>query len=417
MTYGVIVDGYSSGAELVHIFQKFGISCIHVQSNKIIPDVYLKTYNPSAYIMNFVFEDNLISLCKKLILFKPIFAITGSEPGVELADHIANYFELINKNAIQTSCRRRNKFLMQEQLKINDLASIPQIKSNSLPELLDWGKKHLINGNLIIKPLKSAGGDKVKICYTTEDIAIGYKEILTGKPNLLGLVDDEALLQKYIDVPGPEVAINSTHYNGSSTICEIWEFYKTICGSGKKIYDFADLRLPVMEDSALLEYVCKVAKVLGIDYGPMHAEVLIRPEGPILIEAAARLMGANIPFKLMKECISYPQAFMCALLYAQPENYLKLLQEKNILYKKARMVFLISNKSGKLIQIKNLKFITRLESFYDLKIRVNKTISATIDYDTSPGLIYLMHEDIKIIEKDFQTIRSLEKNMYEIQSE
>lgn len=414
MIYGVIVDGYSSGAELVYEFKKLGIHCLHVQSQETIPDIYVKTFNATAYAKTFIFAGDLSKLCQELKAHNPIFVITGSEPGVELADQIGNALKLSNCNSIETSEFRRNKFLMHERLKAKKLAHIPQCKSSSLEKLLTWGEPRLKKRALVIKPLKSAGGDRVKICHTKEDIIAGFNEIMTPKPNMLGLIDKEVLLQDYIDSSYPEIAVNTMHYEGRGRLCEIWEFHKRLCYDNRKIYDYADLKFPSPYHPKLMYYALKVAHALDIQYGPMHAEILITPRGYVLIEAAARLMGANIPACLMHECLTHPQIWMMALAYGSPEEYQLATKASSRLLKHVRVVFLISTISGNFVKINHLNKIKSLASFYDIKIRLTDRVFVTTDYDTSPGLIYLCHENEEILQQDYQTIRELEKSMYEV---
>ena len=413
--YGIIVDGYSSGSELVKEFKNLGVLCVHVQSQKLIPDVYVKTFNPSLYANHFIFDDGLTLLCQGLQSYNPIFCVAGSEPGVELADMIADQLNLPNANPKDSSKLRRDKYWMHERLKELGLANIPQFCSSNLPKLLAWGQEHLKDYPVVIKPRSSAGGDRVKICHSEQDIIDGYNQIMSGEPNMLGLVDTDVLLQQFISSPYPEIAINSVQYAGNFHLCEIWEFHKTI-HHDCKIYDYADLKPVNSYPPPLLSYAKDVAQALEINYGPMHAEVFMTQDGPILIEAAARLMGANIPAELVAECMTTPQLLMTCLSYSDPKQFLELAKTQNIIKKHIRVVFLVSTKSGKFVRINHLERLKKLPSFFDIKIRLQDKIHITKDYDSSPGLIYLRHEDHSTIEKDFRTIRGLEaRDLYETQ--
>jgi hypothetical protein len=147
----------------------------------------------------------------------------------------------------------------------------------------------------------------------------------------------------------------------------------------------------------------------------MHAEIFMTESGPVLIEAGSRLMGANIPSDLMKMCLTHPQPYMTALAYARPDDFIAKFKEDPRIKKKLRIIFLISEYAGDLKKINYLDSIKQLESFYALKLRVTDRVMQTVDYSTSPGLIYLSHEDEAVLERDFLTIRNFEKNnMYEV---
>lgn len=410
MAYGVIVDGYSSGADLVYEFNRMGITCIHVQSASKIPDVYSKTFHPKAYAGNFIFDGSFFDLIEKIKPFKPIFAITGSEPGVELADQIANALQLATANPLQTSPHRRNKFLMMKQIRAAGLNYLKEYKASSLQEILEKADSFK-KWPLVIKPLKSAGGDKVKICYSEEDITAGFNEIVSDAPNMLGLIDQEVLIQEYIDAP--EYAINTVQFEGRSYLCEVWRFHKLLLPDGKKIYDYAELLASDAYDPALVTYAFQVAEALDINFGPMHAEIFLTPNGPVLIEAAARVMGANVPLSLMRASLNTSQAFMSVLAYANPHSFLKAIKSNCSINKHIIVLFLISSVTGKYDRLRGLEKIKSLPSFCGIKIRLNDFLYITKDYDTSPGLIYLAHEDKDILKKDYLTIRELEPQMYE----
>jgi biotin carboxylase len=414
MSYGIIIDGYSSGAGLVSEFNKLGIKCIHIQSTKEIPDIYIKTFDRNAYTENYIYykDSRNSTLLNKLSEYSPLFAIPGSEPGIEVADLIANKLNLSTHNPLETSASRRNKFLMTELLKKNGLDYIPQFKSSNYIDIIKW-VRNFGKWPVVIKPLKSAGGDKVKICYSENDIIMGFNEILENKPNMLNLIDNEALVQEYIEAP--EFAVNTVQFNGGSYLSDVMQFHKILIDNGRKIYDYANFVPSDQYPPALVEYAFKVAHALDIKFGPMHAEIFMTKNGPLLIEAASRLMGANIPVDLMKSCLNHPQSYMTVLAYAKPSEFLSMVKEPPKIKKNLIILFLISNYSGELKKINYLDKIKNLQSFYDIKLRVNNHIYQTVDYDTSPGLIYLCHEDENVLNNDYLAIREFEKNnMYEV---
>lgn len=412
MNTGIIVDGYSSGSELVLAFKEQNIRCCHVQSNQIIPDVYIKTFRRDAYFDNLVFDSDLVLLLEKLKGYNPKFVVAGSEPGVELADYLSFKLDLPVRNPSESSGYRRDKYLMMEQVKKCGLNAIKQYKSNSLEDLIDWAKTN-VRWPVVMKPLKSAGGDRVKVCYSETDIRDGFHDIMIPQPNMLGLVDNEVLIQEYIT--GKELAINTVHHEGKAYFCEAWHFQKRLLKNGKNIYEYADI-LPkeeISQDS--IDYVFDVANALNVIYGPLHTEIFqTKDNTPMLIESAARLMGANIPIELMRRCVSHPQAELTSLLYMDPEKFLIKSNAPYELKQHIKIIFLISNAEGLLKKVHHKKAIQALRSFHDMKMRFNQYAYVTKDYDTCPGLIYLIHTDKSIVEQDYKLIRELEKTMYEV---
>ncbi len=104
--FGIIVDGYSTGAGFAKEFLKYNIQCIHVQSQLNIPKVYFHTYIPTDYYTHYIFESNLDSLVQTLEKYKPQFVIAGAECGVEFADILCERLGLPGNN-IELSAHRR----------------------------------------------------------------------------------------------------------------------------------------------------------------------------------------------------------------------------------------------------------------------------------------------------------------------
>ena len=86
--FGVVVDGYSTGAGLAEAFSKQKIACLHVQSRPTIPKIYAHTYKPHHYHDHYVFTGDVASLADALKEYQPEFVIPGAECGIELADHL-----------------------------------------------------------------------------------------------------------------------------------------------------------------------------------------------------------------------------------------------------------------------------------------------------------------------------------------
>lgn len=415
-SYAIIVDGYSTGGEFAAQLKKWNIHCIHVQSCKIIPPVYITTFRREDYVENLVCEnrDDAGELVEQLKTYNPLFAIPGAEPGVELADIISNQLNLPS-NVAALSEARRNKFVMQETLAAKGLRSIPQFKSARFAEILNWALAQTA-WPLVIKPLSSAGGDCVSICFSKDELQNAYDKVIRPAPNMLGLQNREVLIQQYVS--GEEYVFNTVSWEGVHTLCEIWSYSHVKRGNGH-IYDCASLvNWNSLAHSALLDYTRSVADSLGIRFGAMHAEVFQTQCGPVLMEAGARVMGANLPINLLSECLNgRNQATMNLLAYADKKVFLEKATAPYRVFKNFSAVFLIANKDGTLLRFNGLEKIRSLPSFGGVKLRVTpgNKIFRTVNYETSPGMIYLSHEDNQVIAEDLRIIRALEnETLYEL---
>ncbi len=414
--YGIIVDGYSTGSGFAKEFLKYNIPCIHVQTQPKIPEVYSHTYTPDNYQAHYIFDNNLNWLIGQLKKYKLRFVIAGAECGVELADILSEHLDLPG-NGSQLSEQRRNKYFMQERIKSRGLQSIPSFRAATLEDALNWSIKQN-KWPLIVKPLNSAGGEGVRICNNLNEVRAAYHNIMSTKINMLGFQNDAVIVQHYIQ--GEEYVVNTASYAGQYKFCELWYYTRQKREDGQQIYDTARvIDVTTRKHEEVINYALQVIDILGIQYGPAHVEIIKNDQGCYLIEMGARLMGANLPFSLLANCITTAQSFFTTLAYASPAQF----KEKFFLpYQVTRplaALFMISNQIGTIKAINYLNEIRSLQSFYDMKFAVKEggTLEKTIDYQTSPGMIYLSHHDSSILEADIFRIRTLENNMFQLTKE
>jgi biotin carboxylase len=323
MNIGIIIDGYSTGAGFAPVFKDFGIQCIHVQSSVQIPSVYKHTYNPDNYFKHYIYDNDLSELTAKLSNYRPRFVISGAECGVELADLICEELNLPGNGKELSACRR-NKYLMQKRIEESGLKTIPSFLANNCSMAKDWASKQA-TWPVVIKPLKSAGGEDVLICNDAHDVVVGLNRILSRPHNMFGFKNHSAILQPYIQ--GQEYVINTVSYDGKHKLCEIWQY--SLCLRDKfQIYDTASLvEYDETEHRGMIAYAFKVIDALGIKYGPAHVELIKNYAGCFVIEVGARLMGANLPFSFLSKCISTPQSMMTVLAYAAPDQFMLRINE------------------------------------------------------------------------------------------
>jgi len=182
----VIVGAYSTGKYLTALFSGYGYQCIHIEPcSNLIENYSLGTesFNPLFY-KSIVYNGNLNDLILELTQFEIKCAIPGSEAGVELADKINNELGLRFRNSMESSLYKRDKFIMQEQLKINNLASIPQFCSNKLQDILQW-IQHGIGYPVVVKPISSSDSDGLFFCDNVAQLREAYDRVL-GKTNVYG---------------------------------------------------------------------------------------------------------------------------------------------------------------------------------------------------------------------------------------
>jgi carbamoylphosphate synthase large subunit len=412
--YGVIVDGYSTGAGLANAFSEYGFKCIHVQSSEVVPKVYEHTFNINHYVFNILY-DNIISLIKKITCYNPEFVVAGAECGIELADKLANQLNL-PCNDIRLSAARRNKHLMWQAAKNYGLNVIPSQVCRTEQDAITWVQEQN-HFPLVVKPVNSAGGEGVSICYSMHDVTCALNCILKQKSNMLGFENKLVFLQYYIE--GKEYVINTASCHGKHKLCEIWEYSRFKVNESIQIYDSAKLvEFDNKQHNSVVQYAFTVLEALGIVQGAAHIEIITNSTGCYLIELGARLMGANLPFSLLDKCSRTPQTKYVVMTYADSEQFINNLHIPYKVTQHLEAVFMVSKKHGYIENILHLDTIKKLKSFHSLKLAVQQEgeLSVTVDYQTCPGMIYLTHADENQIEHDKNIIRELESKLFSVKS-
>ena len=407
-----IVDAYSTGKYLAPNLQKKGFNCIHVQSSPKIFSFQRASYVESDFIDVVIHDDNIERTVSKLSKFNLKGVIPGSEAGVELADTLSENLGLLS-NGTELSKARRNKYKMTETIKKSGLPSVEHFKSDRLEAILDWVEQ-LESWPIVVKPLESAATDGVKICHSQEEVVQAFNAIIGKNNNFVGIKNEEVLVQKYLQ--GTEYIINTVSYESKHYVTDIWQCTKKY-QQGANVYDLEEL-IPYEgeKQNALTNYIYSVLDALGIKYGAAHSEVMFTPNGPILIEVGARLHGSINP-NAVTECIGFNHVTVTVDSYTEPLKFLELAKTPYTLHKRAFCLALISEISGTIKAIPGIDRIKQLPSFYSasISLSVNDVLEKTTDLMNSPGIIYLVHEDKSVLEKDYQAIRNLEKqNFYEV---
>jgi biotin carboxylase len=302
---------------------------------------------------------------------------------------------------------------MMEALRKRGLKTPQYTKADCVSDIVNWVRKKKIS-KAVLKPLSSAGTDNVHICRSEMEIRRAFSEII-GSEDRFGYVNKEVLAEEYLE--GIEYVVNTVSRDQIHYLVEIWRCKKRLVkgpAASACIYDLAEL-LPFHGDdqAKLAEYALRVLDALEIAHGPAHAEIMMTSEGPILIEIGARLMGSINP-SAIDECIGTNPVRLMVEAYLNPSLFKRRCETPYSLRKSAYGVCLISNVEGTLEALPLLKEVEQLESFFSIRlnIQVGSRIERTVNFFTSPGGVYLIHHDPKVLEMDYQKLRRLEATGY-----
>jgi hypothetical protein len=420
----IVVDAYSSGNLLSEAFQKRGFRTLHVKSRPTIPEHFLQSYSAKSFSdKEIVNTRSLGATANNLRRMRPSLFVAGCETGVEAADYLSEALGLPS-NGVRLSSARRDKFKMIEAVKRTGLATVEHLCSRSLREIEHWSVRFLRrNEPVVIKPRRSAGSDRVRICRTREEVRHASISIL-GKSNQLNEPDRDVVAQSFL--PGTEFFVDVVSCNGEPHAVDVSKYRKHRMNGRDGVYDCIELRSLVRTtERRVIAYALDVARALGIRHGPAHIEIMLTPKGPVLVELGARLAGVGWPL-LVEKCTQYGpvKATVDAYLAALPGRigtaaHARFLRGIGSLtrHRHGRLVFGNSSAEGQLVRAPTLP--SRLATNRDLPCRWivdpgHHPLQRTVDAFTFPLLVYLCAASRSHVDKDHRTLRKWERmGMYQ----
>ncbi|MBX9768367.1 MAG: ATP-grasp domain-containing protein [Bdellovibrionales bacterium] len=412
----IVVDAYSSGNLLAPEFKRrFGLRADHVQSTREIWPILRPSFFPEHFERNFPFDNNFAELVTWAREAAPLAVIAGTETGVELADQLSEALGLATSNGTTMSPARRDKFLMIEACRSAGLKVAQQIKAKSWDEVSVWLAKTGLK-KIVVKPLKSAWTDSVVV---TEDFKVAKQalENIVGTVNKLGIQNEFALVQEFL--PGVEHVLNSVSSRGRHYVTDMWKYQKRSLHGYDAIYD-TDILLSGNEAShqQMQSYLFKVLDALQIVNGAAHAEVMLTPEGPALVEIGARMDGLSF-VELNRRAVGFSALDLVCEAYLEPAAFEKRLAQPFQLKEHARIVYLTCYQSGVLKSIPGEKRLRALKSLFSLRFKVNPgdPITPTTSFFNTPGFLTLINADPAELLSEYEFIRKFEKqDLFEVGS-
>ncbi|WP_263144164.1 ATP-grasp domain-containing protein [Pseudomonas sp. RIT-PI-AD] len=400
----VLVDAFSTGALLAQALATRR-PLLHVRSRDDMPAAFAASCPRHLFAAHYTLADGGVQpLIARLAAHAPAAVLTGSEFGVELADRLAAGLGLLgNDPALSTA--RRDKALMAERVAAAGLPVAGQLRTESAAEALAWFAARQ-GARVVVKPLDSAGSDNVFICQDAAQVKAAVERIL-GATNLMMRANSAVLLQDYLE--GDEYVINSVSHAGRHWISDVWKCRKTLSADGRKIYDYEDLQpADAAELPALLDYAEGVLDALGIAYGPAHTELILTAAGPRLLETGARLSGLANPDALQAATGNDQVALTCAC-YLDPPR-LEATPRRYRVLRQARCLNLIAHRGGAFPRAAVSARLESLESFQSARFRLAEGAAGvpTVDLNSSPGAVFLVHPDPTRIAADYRAYRDWE---------
>ena len=401
--YAIIVDPLSTGAEYGPAFREAGAIPIAVLSGLEPVPAFVATWQPENYEEIHYYEGDLDALAEKLRAYEPdCFLIPGSESGVELHDALLDKLFPGTGNT-GPSAARRDKRAMYAALAAHGVPSLGFFSSNDPNAIDEWIKASGLSGKkLVIKPPKGAGGDDVHIVPEGGDWRTRFQHIL-GSTNKIGTYNEEVLVQEYAE--GTEYLVDTYSVDGKHTLVDVCRYTKISRGDEIGIYraiDFLEEDHP--EVVALWPYTQQVLDAVGIRLGCGHAEIMMTPNGPRLIEVAARPSGGG--HQMVSDLATGSNHIKRTVDHRMRDEF---RQGFDLLHR-LRGVFVCAHTTGILRNGEVLQKVESLPSFNWIKLlRENGTVvPETVDLFTCLAWVILINTDQRQLDEDYQAVLDLE---------
>ncbi|HEU5158460.1 MAG TPA: ATP-grasp domain-containing protein [Streptosporangiaceae bacterium] len=407
--YAIIVDAYHIPYEdsrgFASAFKKRGITPIAVMSSPEPMEAFLPRWFPEDFAAVHFYGGDFEELVAIVKGYDPICIVPGLEPGVELAGELVDAVLPGTGNLPGSSPIHRDKALMAQALERNGVPHLRTICSDDSAAVAEWLRDNDLEGRpLVIKPPKSSGAEDVCLIEAGHDWKAYFDQLL-GTVNHYGMVNDGVIVQEYAE--GTEYIVDLYSVDGQHGLVDVCVYQKREKDGQIGIYDVADFLAP--DDPAvapLAEYTKQAATACGIRNGSTHAEVMLTPDGPRLIELAARYSGS---------------CMMISGTLATGENQIDRTVAHYVdgkfspgfeLLREVRTVWLAADKDGILRNIEIFDQVRELPTFYAMSLPENgKHVPLTTGMSTSLGWIIQGASDWDAIEADFRVIKDLERQL------
>ncbi len=403
-----IVDLYTCSSFLLDAFTALDVDVVQVKT-----DAELPVFGPGMKYLATLAGGDPATLAEQLRPYSPIAVVAGMETDVPLADALSERLGLAS-NGTALSSARRNKYDMAEALRRAGVRCAEQFKSGRADDVVAWAEA-AGRYPVVVKPLASAATDGVAICADVRQVREAA-EALIGSRTIWGESNDEVLIQSYLD--GTEYVVDMVSWQGQRYTCGVWEYHKRLVGV-HNLYDY-EIALPP-EDSRvpeLIDYVDSALRALGIDYGPTHAEVIITPEGPTLVEVGARTAGNLYP-AFSDECLGVNQAYLAALAYARPQEFLDSYAGRRYPLLRQACVYNAVVELDGVVQSIDRDVVAEIEGMdtvfeLSLKYREGARIQPTVDLLSSPMKIFLRADSLEDVMRDYERIEILKDRIFQL---
>lgn len=394
-----LVDPYGAVNKVGSAFNEAGLDVVRVQSTPVPPP----SYGPAdltGYVDNLVHDGDFDHMVKRLAAVDPVAVVIGSELGVEFTDQLNDALGLPG-NGTALSAARRDKFVQIEALRAAGVPTTRQIRVEDPEQLERWHRES--GGRIVVKPLRSARNDGVAFCDTPADSVAAYRHIMS-RDSVFDVPNEGAVAQEYLS--GVEFVVNTVSCRGHHRVTDVWRYQKiTVNGVRDRINGMTSVPPADPDWAAVVEYSYDVLDALGIAFGPVHLEVMRTEAGPRLVEAGARLCGADVA-RYAVLLTGESQIDRTVQAYADPDRFLSEHRAPYAENNHGAMAFFASPVEGVLRDYPHVRLIEELASCrgVTLRFKPGERLVHTVDDESEPVVVGLIHPERSVLLQDFATV-------------
>jgi len=413
----VVTDPYSTGTVLANEVMKRGFSVIAVWTKQISDElknhVPLSCSNMQKYFGIVEESCDIMStmeaIYNKAGTKKIVACFAGGETGVDLADHLSERMK-VRTNGTKVENRRDKKF-QQEVTRKHGLRSVRQAGGVHFSEVEEFLKTEAYP--VVLKPNEAAGSEGVKLCNSFDEAKEHFKVLMSSQLQVGGACP-AVLCQEFLR--GKEYVVDHVSRDGIHKTTMMWVYDKRpVNGSAFVYFGTIPVDSASPEAKILIPYVRGVLDAMEISNGASHAEVMMTPDGPCLVEMNVRTHGGDGNWVPLAVALTggYTQVDATADSYLDKQKYHTIPDVYPSPFKAAgQEVYLVSRGRGKVKSMPGLDIIKSLPSFVYLETGVvpGGSVDFTIDLFTALGSVILMHRDPEVLKADIKKIREMEGN-------
>jgi biotin carboxylase len=346
-----------------------------------------------------IFESDIDKIIKMLkesdFSIKAI--IPASEVGVNVADIIADHFNLPCNDPLLISARR-DKSVMKEKAREAGLRCADFARCLKPEDIEEFMLAH--NYPVVIKTPAGTGSHYVFVCENKGDLIEKFWTI-TRNRDAFGVKTNYALIEELIG--GTEYIVDLFGDGKNIHVTDIWKYEKIDSRFASNLYYNMILEQP--ENSQLNDlknYAIKLAKAVGIKIGPIHAEIKLDEHGPIMIEVASRFCGARVPH-FLKQFSNYDPISLTVDVYLGNNAKLNLPVkfDKSIIIAECP-----TELHGVVTGLHGTERIKSLNSYHShsLALSIGDIVRPSTDFMSIPLIVWLVHENKEVLYKEAEIV-------------